>query len=88
MKNWNILVFRAERGSYLNRIGQRDGDSQRQPLWDRHHQNSYTDDEELDKVLDVDGSALGHPRALLHHKVIDGKVEDQDDDRDGGHEQT
>ncbi|KAF3856131.1 hypothetical protein F7725_016854 [Dissostichus mawsoni] len=69
--------------AHLNRVGQGDGDSQRQPLRHGHHQHSHTDDEELDKELDINGSALWQPRQLLQHKVVNGKVQDQDDDCDG-----
>lgn len=47
---------------YLDGVGQRDGDSERQALWDGHHQHGHSDDEEFDKVLNVDGSALCQPR--------------------------
>lgn len=69
--------------AHLDRICQRYSDSQWQSLWYSHHQHSHTNDEELDKVLNVDGCALWHPRALLHHKGVDGEIQDQDDDCDG-----
>lgn len=81
-----LVVCEAE--AHLDGVSQGDGDGQRQPLGHGHHQHGHADDEELDKVLDVNGSALGQPRSLLHHKVVDGKVQHQDDDRDGGHDQT
>lgn len=73
---------------HLDRVSQGDGDSQRQPLWHGHHQHGHTDDEELDEVLDVNGSAFGHPRELLQHEVVNGKIQDQDDDCDGRHDQS
>lgn len=74
--------------SYLDRVRQGDGDSQWQTLRHSHHQHSNTNDEELDKVLDVDGSALRQPSEPLYYKVVNGKVQDQDDDCYGRHEQT
>lgn len=44
---------------YLHRVSQGDGNSQRQPLGHSHHQHGHTDDEEFDKILDVDRGALG-----------------------------
>lgn len=43
---------------YLHRVSQGDGNSQRQPLGHSHHQHGHTNDEELDKILDVDRGAL------------------------------
>ena len=68
---------------YLDGIGQRDGDSQRKPFRNSHHQDSHTNDEELDKILDVDRSTFWHPRPLLVHKVVNGEIQHQDDDCDG-----
>ena len=74
--------------AYLDRVGQRDGDSKRQPLRDGHHQHCHTNNEELDKVLDVDGGALSHPGATLDRKGVDHKEEDEDDDSHSRHDQT
>lgn len=73
---------------YLDGVGQRDGDSERQPLRNSHHQHGHTNDEELDEVLDVDGGALGHPRPTLDPEGVDHEVEDEDDDSHGRHDQT
>lgn len=45
--------------SHLHRVGQGNGDGQWQPLGHSHHEHGDPNDEELDKVLDVDGGALG-----------------------------
>lgn len=55
------LGLGLESDVYLDRVGQRDGDSERQALWDGNHQHGHSDDEEFDKVLNVDGSALCQP---------------------------
>lgn len=67
----------------LDREGERNGDGQGQALRDSHHQDGDADDEELDKVLDVDGRALGQPRTLLDDEGVDGEVQHEDDDCDG-----
>lgn len=51
---------------YLDRVSQRNGDGERQALWDSHHQHSDPDDEKLHKVLDVDRSALRQPNSTCN----------------------
>lgn len=56
--------------THLDRVSQRDGDSERQALWDSYHQHSDSNDEKLDKVLDVNRGALCEPRVTcnnIHH---------------------
>lgn len=72
----------------LDGVGQRDGHRQRQSLWNRHHQHCHADDEELDKILDVDRGALGYPGAALNPKGVNHKVEDEDDDGHSRHDQA
>ena len=38
---------------YLDGVGQRDGDRQREALGDGHHQHGHADDEEVDQLLQV-----------------------------------
>lgn len=73
---------------YLDRVGERNGDSKWKAFRNRHHQYRHTNDEEFDKVLNIDGSTFWHPLPLLKHKVIDSKVEHQNDDCNGRHHQT
>lgn len=73
---------------HLDRVGQRNGNSQWQPFRNSHHQHRHTDDEELYKVLDVDRGALGEPWTTLDPKGVNYKVKDQDDDCHGRHDQT
>ncbi|KAB0376934.1 hypothetical protein FD755_011378 [Muntiacus reevesi] len=58
------------------------------PLGHSHYQHCDANDEELDKVLDVDGGTLGQPRSALDHKVVDHEVQNQDENCDCRHDQT
>lgn len=73
---------------HLDRIGQRDGDSQRQPFWYGHYKHSDPNDEELDKVLDVDGDAFHVPPLTLHPKRVDRKGQYQEENCESRHEKT
>lgn len=72
----------------LDGVGQGDCHSERQSLGDRHHQDGHADDEELDKILNVDRGALGNPRAALNSEGVDHKVQDEDDDGHGRHDEA
>lgn len=65
---------------YLDGVGQRDSDGEWQPLRNSNHQNGNANNEELDKVLDVDGSAFSYPGATLDPKGVNHKEENKDDD--------
>lgn len=56
--NQTPSVYSINMRLYLHRISQGDSHSQRQPLWHGHHQHGHANDEELDKILDVDGGAF------------------------------
>lgn len=74
--------------SYLYRISQRNSDSKWESLGNSNHEHSNTNNEEFNKILDVDRSALRQPLLLVDHKGVDGKIQYQDDDSDGRHHQT
>lgn len=74
--------------SYLYRISQRNSDSKWEPLRNSNHEHSNTNNEEFNKILNVDRSALRQPLLLVDHKGVNGKIQYQDDDSDGRHHQT
>lgn len=60
--------------AHLDWVGEWNGYSKRKPFRNSDYQDSHANDEELDKVLNVDGCALGFPLSPLHPECIDHKV--------------
>lgn len=87
-KNPEITSTRHIRLTHLDGVGEWNGDSERKPFRNCDHQHRDANDEELDKVLNVDGCAFGLPLLPLHPERIDHKVQDENDDGHGRHDET
>ena len=71
----------ADRSTHANGVGERDGDGERQSLWNGDHQDGDGDDEEVNEVLDV----AVVPRKLLYGELLHAQVNDEDDERQDCH---
>ena len=66
--------------THLDRVGKGKSDSQGQAFRNSYHQDSHTDDEVLDKGLDVARRRVWRPCLANDGKLVDTELDNQDDD--------